>query len=139
MVGQLQSDNLQAFRALLACLKAERPLALVGSGLVIRAGYPSWDGLIQRLHDYSGIAGRIGAERAEFIRQLDDPLFRADLYRKELQRNDPGDGLYFKFLRNTFQPHGHAVDGTLRRFVRLRFSHFLTTNYDPTLQRAHGK
>jgi hypothetical protein len=139
MLSQLQRDNVEAFKKLLICLKSEQPLALVGSGLVMRAGYPSWEKLMQQLHDYSGIAARIGATRAKFISDLDDSLYRAERYRKELQRANRGsDAMYFKFLTNTFQPSGHKIDGTLKQFVRLGFSHFLTTNYDPTLQLAHG-
>ena len=139
MLTHLQRDNVEAFKKMLICLKTEQPLALVGSGLVMRAGYPSWDNLMQKLHNYSGIARRVGTDRAEFIRKLDDPTYRADVYRKELQRANGRDDMYFKFLTNTFQPHGHKIDATLRRFARLGFSHFLTTNYDPTVQRAHGK
>ena len=88
MYARLQKKNLQAFESLLKCLDNERPVALVGAGLVIRAGYPSWDGLIEQLHEKSGIARRLGEARADFVRRHEDALFRAALYRKELLRRD---------------------------------------------------
>jgi hypothetical protein len=136
MVNELDRDNQQAFARLLECLVTDQPLALVGSGLAMRANFPSWDGLIEDLHQLSGIAQRLGMERARLISSHPDKLYRADLYRRELQRNDPKETRYFRFLKCTFQSAKRPVDPTIRKFVRLGFAHFLTTNYDESLQEA---
>jgi len=130
----LVAENHKTFSNLRQCLDREAPLALVGSGLAMRAGYPSWDGLLQELHSKCGVETSLEPRQALLLHDLKDSLFRAGYYRDLMKRE-----AYDRFLRRTFRPRRGRVHKTIRRFVRLGFSHILTTNYDPTLQRAYGK
>jgi hypothetical protein len=138
MLEQLQKENESTFNKLLDCLKRDEPLALVGSGLVIRAGYPSWADLLDQLREKAEQKGSLKKlPWNDSLKNTKDYLFQAEVYRKSLKGENDSERRYRTFLRNTFASNNQVVPQSLRNFVRLPFRHFMTTNYDPTLERAY--
>ncbi|HEX8245583.1 MAG TPA: SIR2 family protein [Longimicrobium sp.] len=111
--------------------RGPRPIAMVGAGTSVRLGYPSWPGLLNRLDDEARAAARDQAPPP--VHDYPDMLWRAQEYRRRI-----GDARFGKILQEIFKPAGKA-DAVLDDLVRLPFSHFITTNYDPALEEAHRR
>lgn len=129
----LSRANRDAFDALCSVVMAGRSVCVVGAGISVRSGYPSWGNLLTRLGDE---AMRIDPSQGATVTQLarmQDSLWRVERYRAMI-----GDDRYFEFLRRTFEPKAQPLmDSAVKTLVRLNFSHFLTTNYDDLLEQAH--
>ncbi len=139
LANELKKQNADAFNGLCKCLAEQQPLAMVGSGLVMSEGYPSWAQLIEMLHEKSTPKMNVGPARSGSLKKLDDLLFRAELYRQVFKNHDGHLKNYEAFLKSTFKPPKTPVNDVLKKFVRLKtFSHFVTTNYDSSLERALG-
>jgi len=120
----LEKENRAAFRQLCKCLKTEKPLAMVVAGLSAQISYPTWGGLLEELHKEVHADRDLNAERLRLIREDDDLLFRAGLYRQHM-----GEEAYKSLLKRIFNSdRQHPIDATLKQFVELGFSHFFTTN-----------
>ena len=120
----INRDNNKAFSELASSLRNHQVTAMVGAGISAACGYPTWDKLLDILHKKS---------RANEITRLHkDILWRAEEYRQRL-----GEKRYRRLLSQLFQPRLDSKDDVVRTLVRLPFRHFLTTNYDDTLARAH--
>ncbi len=111
--------------------RGPRPIAMIGAGTSVRLGYPSWSGLLERL-DAEALAA-VRDQAPPPAGDYPDMLWRAQEYRGRI-----GDARFGALLREIFRPTGRA-DAFLDDLVRLPFSHFITTNYDPALEEAHQR
>lgn len=108
----------------------ERPLALVGAGISVSAGLPTWGGL---LNEMEAQLPPLHPDYVSALREEDDLLWRAEEYRRLI-----GDAPYQSLLRTRFSTAGNvrSTDAAVL-LARLPFRHFLTTNYDDVLVKAH--
>lgn len=111
--------------------RGPRPIAMVGAGTSVRLGYPSWNGLLDRLD--AAAVDAVRDQAAPSAADYPDMLWRAQEYRGRI-----GDARFGALLREIFKPTGRS-DAFLDDLVRLPFSHFITTNYDPALEEAHQR
>lgn len=132
IVGNLLNSraNIAAKENLAKVLAAERPLALVGAGLSVPAGFPTWGSLLDEMEQ---LLPPLDERYVEALRGSGDLLWRAEEYRRLIDER-----AYQQLLRNRF---GTAVtlkpaDPTVT-LVKLPFRHFITTNYDDVILRAH--
>jgi len=106
----------------------EKPIAFVGAGVSARAQYPSWNDLLEKL---AFQAKKTTTDQLQLVK--DDALWRAE----EIRRLFPKDDDYLRALSRIFTSRGRVVDECIRQLVQLPFRHFMTTNYDDLLERAH--
>lgn len=135
--------NLERLRAQLdsPAVPGRTPLALVGAGVSVPMGYPTWKGLIEKLHERlispspalqttTKDARQSGKSWYSALKTFDkDPLWQAEAYEQAL----PKGGLA-AFIKENFaqKPLGEAH--TL--LGRLKFRHYLTTNFDPSIEES---
>jgi hypothetical protein len=128
--------NRVAFEELCRAMRRRgpKPIAMVGAGTSVRLGYPSWPGLLNRLDALAVSAVASPSQQAApSVKEYPDMLWRAQEYRRRL-----GDERFGTELQEIFKPSG-KTDDFLDDLVRLPFSHFVTTNYDPALEEAHQR
>jgi len=134
MFQQPVSANLKALDRLRTAIQGGRVVALVGAGMSIRSGYPSWAGLITSMEaailqytpDYEKLVRAAG--------KVTDPLWRVEVLRGYL-----GEDRYVALLRETFRPNGAQPDNCLDTLIALPFRHVLTTNFDRLLEDSHHR
>jgi SIR2-like domain/prokaryotic YEATS domain len=129
----ISSRNVKAFERLVDVIK-DHPLALVGAGMSVGAGYPTWDGLMESFHN-TILELPSPPDAPKYIHQLarvTDPLWRAEEYRRLI-----GKVGYEALIWNTFKPKNGPITQVLQVLVDLDFSHVLTTNYDNSLETAY--
>ena len=123
--------NHDAQKELAEVTATEGPLALVGAGLSVAAGLPTWPKLMTEMH--SRLPLDLNPEHREALEREPDLLWRAQEY-----RNFMDEAPYLDFLRHRFgaaltlTPENPAIT-----LVKLPFRHFMTTNYDDVLVTAH--
>jgi hypothetical protein len=114
--------------------RGPKPIAMIGAGTSVRLGYPSWPGLLKRLDALAvNAVASPRQQAAPSVQDYPDMLWRAQEYRRRL-----GDARFGTELQEIFKPSG-KTDDFLDDLVRLPFSHFITTNYDPALEEAHQR
>jgi hypothetical protein len=124
--------NQHALQCLVDAFQARPLIALIGSGSSVRAGYPTWPGL---LDEFSVEARKLGAaSRLELdaLAKSKDMMWRAHEYRRRI-----GEEAYANFIRRIFGPERMIPTDFHSVLVSLPFKHFLTTNYDRVLEAAH--
>jgi hypothetical protein len=112
-------------------LRRGNSLALVGAGVSVWAGYGSWGQVIEHL------AAAVGGVRPEvdtqaIIRNNRNPLHCAQHLGQYL---GPA---FAAFIQTEFGPNGKRSDAVLLRLCSLPFEHFLTLNFDYSLEQIHG-
>lgn len=115
---------------------AERPLALVGAGISAGLGYPAWGELLTSLHDKVAQLPERQRPAPKILNQMariEDALWRAEEYRRLL-----GDEDFFGAVTERFKPRPVPPTSAAAALCGLSFSHFLTTNYDPSLESSEG-
>lgn len=109
------------------------PAAFVGAGLSMPLGYPSWNSLLNHLHQAAfGKLNTTTGHLAKYVRSLQsyhDVSWRAQEYRDVLAN----ESWYRRFLRQTFKSTGKSSTA-VRSLVKLPLRHFFTTNYDRELE-----
>jgi hypothetical protein len=143
----LDSDkDVAAFESLRKTICLGDMLALVGSGISARLGYPTWDQLLSDMaaegaRHAMGIAERTdGLQRRPAAQPTGEPISREDVlwYAEELRTQL--EGRYFQFLQKAFSPRPEdSKDACIELLVRLPFRQLLTTNYDDALERAYSR
>src|ERR1043165_3891876 len=126
------TENRETFRLLLKALDENRPLALIGAGVGVRAGYPSWGRLLQGLHERADREANWSPTERALLLQHEDLYWRAQGYKKIL-----GEKAFKHYLSTRFSRKNKPIDAFTKALVRIGFSHFLTTNYDPSLESAY--
>jgi len=122
--------NTVAAENLAGVLAAESPLALVGAGLSVPAGMPSWSALLDEMEAQ---LPPLNEEYLKALRDEDDLLWRAEEYRRLIPEEAYQSMLRRRFGANvSMTPSNPAV-----ALVKLPFRHFMTTNYDDVLLTAH--
>lgn len=128
------------FNAARLKVRAGAATAFVGAGLSVRAGFGNWNQLVETI-EAATPARRLDVSRTEQQRlrrsnpagriDTDDLTWRVAAARKSL-KNDPK---YFDILHKYFSRRPKR-DKAIEALARLGFSHFFTTNYDLSLEKA---
>ncbi|MFM2045586.1 MAG: hypothetical protein RLY86_4162 [Pseudomonadota bacterium] len=131
--------NDEALEALVTCLSGSpRALALIGAGASIPSGYPSWTQMLEELNsrllerrNAPGSKNRqVSAAPPKLMAMAEtDTLWQAEILEKAL-----GDDFY-SYVEQRFGPK-MTVREPFHLLARLPFAHYLTTNYDPCIDRA---
>lgn len=106
-----------------------RPLALLGAGVSVGSGYPDWNGLLAMMESR---VPRISPKYTAYLRKLEDPAWAAEEYRRLM-----GEHMFRNLIASAFGPR-EQPNLLLNRIARLQFRHVLTTNYDPSIERAYS-
>lgn len=123
--------NINAQKELAKVTATENPLALVGAGVSVAAGLPTWSKLMQEMQHH--LPTDLNSQHRKALEKETDLLWRAQEY-----RNFMGDQPFQDFLRKRFgaKPSLKSSNPALA-LVKLPFRHFMTTNYDDVLLTAH--
>ncbi|WP_316235372.1 MULTISPECIES: SIR2 family protein [unclassified Bradyrhizobium] len=118
----------------LACLirSSRPPIALIGAGASAKSGYPTWRELLERLREVASKA----TKAAQWKRNLDDisdAPWTAELFARELE-----DGGLGKLIKKEFGSRRSLAEPHLT-IAKMPFPHFLTTNFDPSIEEALTK
>ena len=129
----ISSRNATAFENLVKVMRG-KPIALIGAGVSVGAGYPTWPELMDLFHN-TILEFPTLAAAPKYIHQLarvEDPLWRAEEYRRLIGKTG-----FESLVWNTFRPKNGPVSTLLQALIKLNFSHVLTTNYDTSLETAY--
>lgn len=123
--------NRRARNRLVEALRRGNSLGLVGAGVSIWAGYGSWTQVIQHL------AAAVHTLRPELDTQqiIDNNLNPLHCAKHLGAYLGPRFG---EFIQTEFGPNGKRPDQLLFRLCSLPFKHFLTLNFDYSLEQIHG-
>jgi SIR2-like protein len=129
-------SNTNAYRQMVEAIRSGSPFGFAGAGVAAGLGYPSWAQLIDRLADE---VQRVRGENVvdpygRPLRLVDIRDMRSSLVRAEILKHNLAER-YSEFMRETFGPIDRNVD-SVADLVALPFRHLLTSNYDPSLERA---
>jgi len=128
--GNMIDNDDVAFNALVDLMKRNpRPLALLGAGTSVDSGYPDWNRLLALLEKKA--QGKISPKYQSFLRNLNDPAWQAEEYRRLI-----GENSFKALIASEFAPK-EKVGAILQAIVRLKFRHILTTNYDSCIEAAY--
>jgi hypothetical protein len=132
MGAVLQSRaNIMARDNLAKVISSRRALALVGAGVSVAAGLPTWSGLLEEMAQQ---LPPLNEEYMEALRKETDLLWRAEEYRRYINEST-----YEALLRDRFgAPVKLKATDPAVALVKLPFRHFMTTNYDDVLLEAHN-
>ncbi len=130
--------NSQAFVRLVDVMKHSKlRIAFTGAGVSRQLEFPSWAELLEEfdreLHDLLDSRdapwGRVTPKYLYQLAQNNDSLWKAQEYKNHL------DDQFEEILRSTFNRKLDASQTSLAPAIaELGFNHYLTTNYDPSLE-----
>ena len=125
--------NIHAQKELAKVTATESPLALVGAGMSVAAGLPTWPRLMEEMQRH--LPPDLNSHHRKALEKETDFVWRAQEY-----RNFMGEEPFLEFLRKRFgsRPSLKTSNPALA-LVKLPFRHFMTTNYDDVLLTAHKK
>lgn len=129
----INSINQAAFHRFARALDSKRMIAMIGAGVSAAEGYPSWDELLEKLHQFV-FADADASRRAEeeLLRNCRDKAWRAEEYRMRMR-----DYEYEALMSRVFDRFPPEPSPFLKNLVALPFRHILTTNYDRLLEKTH--
>lgn len=132
-IEQFGPDNAAAYTRLVETLATRNAIGVVGAGLSVRLGYPTWDQLMAKLREHAILYAPEEAARLKSLADElgDDPLVEADQLKAVL-----GSANYEGFLKDTFAPRNPAYDVSHSLLLQLGLRHILTTNYDGSIEAA---
>jgi hypothetical protein len=130
------AQNERRKASMLKLFVSQEPVLIIGSGCSARLKYPTWPGLLANL---AGLAQRIGSDHGREFRPVEpeppqDLLRYADEIKQFIKVCDGGLDRYYNFLSVEFKER--PVDDFHRLLVKIPSRGILTTNYDPSLDRA---
>ncbi len=114
-------------RRLHKLIQSGSAIAFFGAGVSRRAKYPRWTDLLK------GLAAKAG--KSSTLALTSDALWNAE----EIRGMFGSDAAFRKAVARVFAPNGEITDEAILTLVRLNFRHFITTNYDDVIERAHHK
>ena len=123
--------NDRARNRLLEALRRGNSLALVGAGVSIWAGYGSWGRVIHHLATAVHTV-RPELDTQQIINNNRNPLHCAKHLGAYLGPR------FADFIQTEFGPNGKKPDQLLFRLCSLPFRHFLTLNFDYSLEQIHA-
>jgi hypothetical protein len=131
-------ESKEALVTLSDLIRQRQVIPLVGSGLSVAAGYPTWTGLLDTFQhriaagaDARLRSANVGGKYIGRLPKIPDVLWRAQEYRRLL-----GDADFFGVFSDVFKPRRLPPRSPLHALTRLGFPHYLTTNYDDLIERA---
>jgi hypothetical protein len=126
------ATNLECRRRLIDALRTNRAIGVTGAGVSAWAGYGTWWDVLHHLAAEVREHSRGAIPNPEvIIRNNPDPLHCA---RQLATFLGPRFGA---FIRNEFGPNGTTPHEVVFRIVNLPFSHFLSFNFETTIERVH--
>lgn len=129
--GTLDVDN-QTYNRLVDALATKPVIALVGAGLSMSLGYPSWGRLLRILRDRACEVAPDDAPRLHAIANSDDMAVVAGEYKKVLG------GRLSDVIREIFAPSTPRYHQLHVDLLSLPLRLVLTTNYDLVLEECHA-
>lgn len=118
-----------AFADLLALMQSDRPpLVLIGAGASVASNYPAWNELLTHLKETA-----LEGDKGDWRRSLDDlsdAPWIAEVFASRLKTGALG-----ALINQLYASRGALAEPHLS-LARMRFPHFLTTNYDPSIEEA---
>lgn len=119
-----------AFEALANLMRGPRPpIALVGAGASVGSGYVSWPDLLKELEKAAGSADQ-GVRWKAILEKLNDAPWTAEVHYRAM-----GKPAFERLITGLFQPKPTLGEPHLT-LGRMAFRHFLTTNYDSSIEDA---
>ena len=119
-------------------MREHAPAAVIGAGLSRPLNYPTWNELLRSLHRLAETSmnneDRQVRHHFQQLQDSDDVIWRAQEYRDAIAR----DREYKRFLKRSFSPRS-GRSPALDLLLQLPCRHFLTTNYDAEIERAHAR
>jgi len=126
-----KDDQYKALKSLMG--RTIRPLALVGAGISVSSGYPTWAGFLSQLKEVAGESGMPPKFGPIIEKHLaSDPAWQAEVYEKFV-----GSEVMAKLLVDHFGRRPSPINEPHHLLVSLNFRHVLTTNFDPCIEIAH--
>ena len=121
---------------LIESLASGQALAIVGSGLSVAAGLPSWNRLLAlMIHECEQHC--VGFKDSKELHQMLESGLLLEVATECC--NQLGKPLYRDFIQRTFREHSSSPTKTHQSLLQLPFAAILTTNYDNLLERAFIK
>lgn len=121
-----------AFDDLRSLMGSERPpLVLIGAGASVASGYPAWPELIAKLRELALRHDKTDWRRA--VEDTSDAPWTAELFASRLVP-----GALQRFIHRSYKSRLRLAEPHLS-LARMRFPHYLTTNYDPSVEEALQK
>jgi len=141
-MGLLLNSNANdsAKEQLAKLIATERPIALVGAGLSVPSGLPTWNQLLDEMD--KELPSKDQNKFRTALRKQADLLWRAqeykELFKQAAAPREEQHNAFLSFLQKRFaQPPVISSKNPAVALVKLPFRHFMTTNYDDVLIRAH--
>lgn len=104
---------------------------VVGAGVSVGNGYPTWEALIQKLRG-EAIIHKEDLPNIDTFSEFKDPLWQAEFYRQKIPKSN-----YHAFLRNEFGEKKSKVNDLVLALMQFPVRLFLTLNYDDLLERGY--
>jgi hypothetical protein len=124
--------NLEARGQLIELLRTKSPFGLTASGVSAWAGYGTWKQILKHLADAVVKYSRGAIPNADIlIENNPDPLSCAVQLGIHLGPHFP------EIIRTEFGPNGVVPHDVLFRIASFSFCHYLTLNFDTSLERVH--
>jgi len=123
----VKTSNAGAARLLYKTMD-QKPVAFIGAGVSARYGFPAWNEMLKRLHRMVDRSGIWDPAKSEAVANLDDALWQAQEYKEAI-------GPRFNAKVGRLFAKANKRSNLVKKLVGLRFSHFVTTNYDKVLER----
>ncbi len=111
-------------------IKIKESLAFIGAGCSKHCGYPSWSELLQLMRNEVIKLYPNRESEVDVLMQERDRLWIAQELRKSI-----GEENFGPFIRRLFEPQIKSQNSDFyRNLVNINFRHFLTTNYDTSIE-----
>jgi hypothetical protein len=121
---------------LVEALKKGRCAALIGAGLSISAGYPTWGTLLDALIERARQKDIITPDKELELREIAKTPSKWLMVAQELS-DSYGTGLFHNELGKIFEEVGAAPTDVHRLLTEIPFRFVVTTNYDQLIENAY--
>ena len=128
-----EATQSKIYQKLVETIADRNAIAMVGAGSSIRAGFPNWRGLLDKLANEAIKISSDHKEPLDLLSKSKDLLVYAQKIKTIL-----GEDVFSSQLQELFTSDKVNYNEFHKRLVQLPFHHFLTTNYDYVLQNAYN-